>query len=132
METVLSVRPRELTFEVGVGAPIVTKLALESKLDEELAFKVKTTHPRRYVVRPNAGVLKPREAIAIEIAMETVTELPPDMAACKDKFLLQVSKTAGRETLPSSEFWATVPPEKVIQQKFKVFLTTASPANPPA
>jgi hypothetical protein len=34
--------------------------------NELLAYKVKTTAPKRYCVRPNAGLIKPGEQIEIQ------------------------------------------------------------------
>lgn len=36
---------------------VTTELKLSNVSDEQIAFKVKTTAPRRYAVRPNSGVL---------------------------------------------------------------------------
>lgn len=54
-----------------------------------VAFKIKTTRPARYVVRPNAGVLPPGVAAAVEISLTPGAAVPPPAALCRDKFLVQ-------------------------------------------
>lgn len=53
-----------------------------------MAFKVKTTSPKKYCVRPNAGVVLPRSTCVVIVTMQAQREAPPDMQ-CKDKFLVQ-------------------------------------------
>ncbi|KAK8615060.1 hypothetical protein V6N13_068846 [Hibiscus sabdariffa] len=63
-------------------------LNLSNKTDNYVAFKVKTTNPKKYCVRPNTGVVQPRSTCNITVTMQAQKEAPPDMQ-CKDKFLLQ-------------------------------------------
>ena len=41
-------------------------LTLKNDSDAKVAYQVKTTAPKRYCVRPNAGVLGPKETINVE------------------------------------------------------------------
>ncbi|XP_051132544.1 vesicle-associated protein 1-3-like isoform X2 [Andrographis paniculata] len=50
--------------------------------------KVKTTNPKRYSVRPNAGIISPNSVCSITVTMQAHKEAPPDMQ-CRDKFLIQ-------------------------------------------
>lgn len=55
-----------LLYFVGPSSEIATTdLALKNPTDDQIAFKVKTTAPRRYAVRPNSGVLAPGESINV-------------------------------------------------------------------
>ncbi|KAL9189949.1 hypothetical protein ACHAXT_009624 [Thalassiosira profunda] len=38
--------------------------------DQDLAFKVKTTHPRKYLVRPNEGILAPGSSTTVSILLK--------------------------------------------------------------
>ncbi|KAF2313077.1 hypothetical protein GH714_009116 [Hevea brasiliensis] len=64
--------------------------ALEAALAN--ASLVKTTNPKKYCVRPNAGIVLPRSACDVIVTMQAQKESPPEMQ-CKDKFLLQSVKT---------------------------------------
>lgn len=60
-----------------------------------VAFKVKTTQPKRYLVKPNQGILEPGQSERIQIQI-----VPKDRAAlaakpqagAADRFLIQVTK----------------------------------------
>ncbi|KAH0470960.1 hypothetical protein IEQ34_000683 [Dendrobium chrysotoxum] len=61
---------------------------LSNKSNEYVAFKVKTTSPKRYCVRPNTGVIMPRSTCDFTVTMQAQRTAPPDMQV-KDKFLVQ-------------------------------------------
>ena len=54
--------------------------------DTSFSFKVKTTNPRRYSVRPNVGILWAGEEAQVTVQLPAQKETPPDMSKCKDKF----------------------------------------------
>ena len=53
-----------------------------------LAFKVKTTAPKLYCVRPNASIIQPGESTKISIILQGFSQPLPSDYKCKDKFLL--------------------------------------------
>ncbi|KAK8479172.1 hypothetical protein V6N11_068353 [Hibiscus sabdariffa] len=87
----LSSDPSELKFTFELRKQISCSLQLSNKTDNYVAFKVKTTNPKKYCVRPNAGVVLPRSACEVMVTMQAQKEAPPDMQ-CRDKFLLQSVK----------------------------------------
>ncbi|XP_074268827.1 vesicle-associated protein 1-1-like [Silene latifolia] len=84
----LSIEPLELQFALELKKQISCSLQLSNKTDNYVAFKVKTTNPKKYCVRPNTGVVLPRSTCDITVTMQAQKEVPADMQ-CKDKFLLQ-------------------------------------------
>ncbi|KAK2992664.1 hypothetical protein RJ640_014914, partial [Escallonia rubra] len=56
--------------------------------DQYVAFKVKTTSPKRYCVRPSIGLIKPGSTCDFTVTMQAQRSAPADMH-CKDKFLVQ-------------------------------------------
>lgn len=89
----LSIDPQELQFPFELKKQISCSLQLSNKTENYVAFKVKTTNPKKYCVRPNTGVVLPRSTCDVIVTMQAQKEAPPDMQ-CKDKFLLQ-SAVAG-------------------------------------
>lgn len=87
----LNIDPLELKFPFELKKQIACSLQLSNKTDSYVAFKVKTTNPKKYCVRPNAGVVLPRSTCDVIVTMQAQKEAPPDMQ-CKDKFLLQSVK----------------------------------------
>lgn len=45
--------------------PTTSLLKLANPSDKRVCFKIKTTAPKRYCVRPNAGILEPGNSISI-------------------------------------------------------------------
>ncbi|KAJ7952494.1 Vesicle-associated 1-1-like protein [Quillaja saponaria] len=88
----LSIEPLELKFPFELKKQISCSLQLLNKTDNFVAFKVKTTNPKKYCVRPNTGIVLPRSTCDVIVTMQAQKEAPPDMQ-CKDKFLLQSVKT---------------------------------------
>ncbi|XP_018820307.1 vesicle-associated protein 1-2-like [Juglans regia] len=84
----LNIEPQELQFPFELRKQISCSLQLSNKTDNQVAFKVKTTNPKKYCVRPNTGILLPRSTCDVTVTMQAQKEAPPDMQ-CKDKFLLQ-------------------------------------------
>ncbi|KAK9068017.1 hypothetical protein SSX86_012128 [Deinandra increscens subsp. villosa] len=84
----LSVDPVDLKFPFELNKQINSSLHLTNKTDNHVGFKVKTTNPKKYCVRPNTGVVLPQSTCEIIVTMQAQKEAPPDMQ-CKDKFLLQ-------------------------------------------
>ncbi|XP_021279601.1 vesicle-associated protein 1-2 [Herrania umbratica] len=84
----LSIEPQELQFPFELRKQISCSLNLSNKTDNYVAFKVKTTNPKKYCVRPNTGVVLPRSTCNVIVTMQAQKEVPADMQ-CKDKFLLQ-------------------------------------------
>ncbi|KAI4370355.1 hypothetical protein MLD38_018714 [Melastoma candidum] len=84
----LVIEPQELQFPFELRKQISCSLQLSNKTDNYVAFKVKTTNPKKYCVRPNTGIVLPRSTSDIVVTMQAQKEAPLDMQ-CKDKFLLQ-------------------------------------------
>ncbi|KAK4758297.1 hypothetical protein SAY87_019598 [Trapa incisa] len=93
----LDLEPLELKFPFELRKQISSSLQLSNKTDSYVAFKVKTTNPKKYCVRPNTGVVLPRSTCDVLVTMQAQKEAPPDMQ-CKDKFLLQSVKTSDGAT----------------------------------
>ncbi|KAL3649441.1 Vesicle-associated protein 1-2 [Castilleja foliolosa] len=84
----LQIEPIELQFPFELKKQISCSMQLTNKSDNYVAFKVKTTNPKKYCVRPNTGVVVPRSSCDVQVTMQAQKEAPPDLE-CRDKFLLQ-------------------------------------------
>ncbi|XP_052194222.1 vesicle-associated protein 1-1-like isoform X2 [Diospyros lotus] len=84
----LSIEPQELQFPFELKKQISCSLQLTNKTGKHVVFKVKTTNPKKYCVRPNTGIVSPQSTCDVIVTMQAQKEAPPDMQ-CKDKFLLQ-------------------------------------------
>jgi hypothetical protein len=130
MEKILQVTPKELSFRLELNKPLVQTLKLKNISEETLAFKVKTTQPKRYFVKPNAAVIGPGQEIQVSIVLQPLPELPPDANSCRDKFLLQVIKVDKGAESDVQALWKNVSPEVLYQQKFRVSFVTGDSVAP--
>ncbi|KAF9476539.1 PapD-like protein [Pholiota conissans] len=113
---------------LGFRRPLTTlvkrSLTITNNNPQPVAFKVKTTAPKLYCVRPNSGRVEPGESIDVSVMLQALKEEPPLNTKCKDKFLIQSTIiTPDKENLALHDIWAS--PEaneegKVFQQKLRV------------
>ncbi|KAE8678632.1 Vesicle-associated protein 2-1 [Hibiscus syriacus] len=123
----ISVQPNGLKFAFELEKPSFCDLKVVNNTDHHVAFKVKTTSPKKYFVRPNTGVVQPLDSSVIRVTLQAQREYPPDMQ-CKDKFLLQstvVPPNTDVDDLPADTF--NKESTREIQEcKLKVFYVNPS------
>jgi hypothetical protein len=91
----LQVEPGTIKFNVTLGVEQFLNLTLTNTSTELLAFKVKTTAPNRYGVKPTQDYINPGESKVCEIVMARMNEVPNTTQ--RDKFLVQSVIIAGGE-----------------------------------
>ncbi|KAI8066133.1 PapD-like protein [Thamnidium elegans] len=80
---------------------------------EAVIFKVKTTAPKQYCVRPNAGRIEPNSEIEVQIILQPFKEELPEDYKCKDKFLVQTAPiNESFEQQDISSMWSHVEVEE--------------------
>ncbi|KII86753.1 hypothetical protein PLICRDRAFT_55663 [Plicaturopsis crispa FD-325 SS-3] len=113
-----------LGFNRPLTQLVKRSLTISNPHGQPVAFKVKTTAPKLYCVRPNSGRIEPGESIEVSVMLQAMKEEPPLSAKCKDKFLIQSTIiTSEKETLPLHDIWNTTDTNeetKVHQQKLRV------------
>ncbi|KAH9616405.1 hypothetical protein KSS87_013732 [Heliosperma pusillum] len=94
----LTIHPHELQFQFELNKQNSCTMQLSNNTDNHVAFKVKTTNPRKYSVRPNTGIVLPHSTYDLLVTMQAQQEGPSDMQ-CKDRFLLQSVITSPESTI---------------------------------
>ncbi|ORY98489.1 PapD-like protein [Syncephalastrum racemosum] len=90
-----------------------------------IAFKIKTTAPKHYCVRPNAGKIPPGEQVHIQVFLQPLrsnSKMMKEDYKCKDKFLVQTIelKPDFEDYSPSTaELWDRVEKENIQYKKLK-------------
>jgi len=103
----------QLGFPRPLTQVVKRSLYVTNSNSQPVAFKVKTTAPKQYCVRPNSGRMEPGERVEVQVLLQPLKEEPPIQTKCRDKFLIQSAViTADKETLPIHEFWALQEREK--------------------
>ncbi|KAF9334900.1 phosphatidylinositol-binding protein scs2 [Linnemannia elongata] len=99
----------QLAFRRPLTDAIKESLIIRNPTQLPIAFKVKTTAPKQYCVRPNSGRVEPGQELEVQVQMQAMKEDPPVDFKCKDKFLVQsVAITAERELLAPQDLWPTI------------------------
>ncbi|KAI5077663.1 hypothetical protein GOP47_0007487 [Adiantum capillus-veneris] len=127
----LSIQPGELQFQFEVRKQVSCSLQLSNTTESYVAFKVKTTSPKKYCVRPNTGLVSPNGSCEITVTMQAQREAPLDMQ-CKDKFLVQsvVVPNGFDEQDISQDLFNKEPGKEVSEIKLRVVYT--APPQPPS
>ncbi|GMY21208.1 vesicle-associated protein 1-2-like [Fagus crenata] len=84
----LEIQPKELKFLFELKKHSSCSVRLANNTLHYVAFKVKTTSPKKYCVRPNVGIISPNTTSEFTVTMQAQRTAPSDMV-CKDKFLIQ-------------------------------------------
>ncbi|XP_047981350.1 vesicle-associated protein 1-3-like isoform X2 [Salvia hispanica] len=131
MGELLRIQPSELKFPFEVRKQSSCALQLANRTDQYVAFKVKTTNPKRYSVRPNVGVVLPYSVCNITVTMQAHKEAPPDMQ-CRDKFLVQsVIVPNGTTTKDINQEMFNREGEKFVDEfRLRVIFIPANPPSP--
>ncbi|XP_020579305.1 vesicle-associated protein 1-1-like [Phalaenopsis equestris] len=127
----LGIEPLELQFPFELKKQISCSLHLTNKTNDYIAFKVKTTSPKKYCVRPNTGIVLPRSTCDVVVTMQAQREAPSDMQS-KDKFLVQsviVNQGAALKDITAEMFSKD---SGHIVDEVKLRVVYVSPPQPPS
>ncbi|KAL8887928.1 MAG: hypothetical protein Q9205_005028 [Flavoplaca limonia] len=104
--------PPELGFRRPFTHEVTQSLRLQNPSNDPIAFKVKTTAPKQYCVRPNSGKIDAGRVVEVQVLLQAMREDPPPDARCRDKFLVQtvtLSQDSDASNIPA--IWQNI--EKV-------------------
>eukprot|EP00891_Asterochloris_glomerata_P006534 jgi/Astpho2/6534/Aster-07318 len=126
----LQISPTELKFRLELKKNIPVTLSLHNPGTERVGFKVKTTSPKKYCVRPSSGFVDPGTTKDVQVIMQAQREYPGNLAECKDKFLVQWVKVDNdvKDVLPDA--FDAGKNKEIKQSKLRV--TLVGPPKPPS
>ncbi|XWS35660.1 hypothetical protein CRYUN_Cryun20dG0015700 [Craigia yunnanensis] len=116
-------------LEVELMKQSSCSVQLVNKTEKYIAFKVKTTNPKKYCVRPNSGIVLPGSTCNVTVTMQAQKAAPPEQ--CRDKFLIQ------SVVAPDGATYKDITPEMFnkmdgrVVEEFKLRVIYI-PANPPS
>ena len=128
--SLVDIKPDVLEFKSPFTVQSTESAIITNNSDETIAFKVKTTAPKFYCVRPNAAVVAPGESVEVQVILLGLAEEPSADFKCRDKFLVI--------TLPSpyelgeksvAEAWPALEAEfkqQAVSKKMKVKYTVST------
>jgi len=105
----IQLEPTELYFERPFTREVTQTLRIKNTNYDPIAFKVKTTAPKQYCVRPNSGRIEAGKEVEVQVHLQPMKQDPPADFKCRDKFLVQsVPITADREAVNIQTIWSQV------------------------
>ncbi|KAF2085850.1 VAMP-associated protein [Saccharata proteae CBS 121410] len=133
----VELQPPELGFKRPFTSEVSQTLRLRNPHSDPVAFKVKTTAPKQYCVRPNSGRIEPGQDVEVQVLLQAMKEDPPPDARCRDKFLVQsVAVTADKEFTNVASIWNHIEQtakQSIQEKKIRVvFLPADGSANTPS
>eukprot|EP00920_Eleutheroschizon_duboscqi_P029005 GHVT01070364.1.p1 GENE.GHVT01070364.1~~GHVT01070364.1.p1 ORF type:complete len:255 (+),score=40.38 GHVT01070364.1:311-1075(+) len=129
----LSVFPAKyLEFADDQFAASQATIRLQNETDYAVAFKIKTTAPRRYLVRPSVGVVAAHETQTIQVLNSPRPQPSADDRGLdkpsNDKFLVQAAYLPSNSNTDAEalrNFWAAIPKNEI--QEHKMHVVTLGP-----
>lgn len=77
----------ELRFKGPFDDYVTVSLTIRNPTEKRIAFKIKTTAPKRYCVKPNSGVLDPGQSMKVNVLLQPFNYDPNEKN--KHKFMVQ-------------------------------------------
>uniref|UniRef100_A0A3P9HFZ8 Vesicle-associated membrane protein-associated protein A n=1 Tax=Oryzias latipes TaxID=8090 RepID=A0A3P9HFZ8_ORYLA len=108
--------PSDLKFKGPFTDVVTTNLKLKNPSDRKVCFKVKTTAPRRYCVRPNSGVIDPGATVVISVMLQPFEYDPNEKS--KHKFMVQTI-FAPSHVSDMDSLWKESKPDDLMDSKLR-------------
>lgn len=128
----ITIAPESLEFQAPLVKESTDHITITNSSDQAIAFKVKTTAPKLYCVRPTAAFVKAGETQDIEIVFMGLPEEPAPNMKCKDKFLvLALPAPYDTEDKTVADVWPGLEAEfkpEMQSKKIKVVYNYTAPA----
>ncbi|KAM8949126.1 vesicle-associated membrane protein-associated protein A isoform 1-T1 [Lycaon pictus] len=108
--------PTDLKFKGPFTDVVTTNLKLRNPSDRKVCFKVKTTAPRRYCVRPNSGIIDPGSTVTVSVMLQPFDYDPNEKS--KHKFMVQTI-FAPPNTSDMEAVWKEAKPDELMDSKLR-------------
>jgi len=116
--------PHELKFRGPFTEVVSSELKLKNPSSKRVLFKVKTTAPKRYCVRPNSGLIEPDSAVTVSVMLQ-----PFDFdqnEKNKHKFMVQTMFAPDGIIDNQDQLWKDATPEMLMDSKLKCMFEPAA------
>jgi len=116
-DNLLTIDPAiELKFKGPFTQPVTSHMSLKNPTDKKILFKIKTTAPKKYCVRPNCGTIDPKSSVEIAICLQPFVFDPNEKN--KHKFMVQ-SLVAPEGEINAEQLWKEFPSDQVMDAKLR-------------
>lgn len=123
------VDPSDLKFRFQLNKQLLATITIKNNNDKRVAFKIKTTAPKKYVVRPSSGIVEAKSQTSVQVIMQAQKEYPADFQNCKDKFMVQTTLLDDSEQLDRDTF---LKDGRKDTKEYRLKVIMEGPAAPPS
>lgn len=115
----------ELKFVGPFSTVVTSELKLTNPSGKKVAFKVKTTAPKRYCVRPNSGLIEPNAQVVVSVMLQPFEYDPTEKN--NHKFMVQSLSAPSATVETLDQLWKDTQSGQLMDSKLKcVFELPAS------
>ncbi|GIL51704.1 hypothetical protein Vafri_7641 [Volvox africanus] len=125
----VEVTPSDLRFRFQINKQLLATITINNPSSQRVAFKIKTTAPKKYVVRPSSGVVESCSNVSIQVIMQAQKEYTAEFANCKDKFMVQTTVLGEAEQIEKDTFNKEARKDL---KEYRLRVTIEGPAAPPS
>jgi len=123
-EQVLILEPAgELRFKGPFTDTVVSELKLKNPSSKRVLFKVKTTAPKCYCVRPNSGIIEANSEIAVSVMLQPFDHDSSEKN--KHKFMVQSLFAADGPIESQDALWKEALPHQLMDSKLRCVFESA-------
>jgi hypothetical protein len=109
--------PNELTFTGPFTQAVYSYMKLKNPSDKKVCFKIKTTAPKRYCVKPNSGVVDPNTEVSIAVSLQPFEFDPAEKN--KHKFMVQSMFAPETGEINQDTLWKEADQNDLMDSKLK-------------
>lgn len=128
---ILEISPKDRLFFTGPFAEISkTHITLKNATFKSIIFKIKTTEPKKYCVRPNQGIIHPQDSAIATVILQPIEE--EVLTNCQGQHKFQILYTIRDNDQPSKsveELWLVANPALVFHHKLRCFFESPNEAE---
>lgn len=118
IQQILSLFPQnELRFKGPFTKVVTADLTLSNPSKSQVCFKVKTTAPKQYCVRPNSGLIEPGASVNVAVMLQPFDYDPNEKN--RHKFLVQSLVVSSGPAGNQEQWWKDASPEQIMDSKLK-------------
>jgi len=116
-DQVLIIEPaHELCFHGPFTTAVSAVMSLRNPSDRKVCFKIKTTAPKRYCVKPNSGVIDPKQEVQVAVSLQPFEYDPNEKN--RHKFMVQAMFAPEGEINPDT-LWKEADDGQIMDSKLK-------------
>lgn len=109
---------KALEFPLVLYSSVTTPLILENLTSSTVAFKIKTTAPRGYLVRPSSGLIQAGQTKEIQVILQPLQSV--EQASPSHRFLFQTTTCDSSVEQLTKDFWQDITKEELFEHRLSV------------